>query len=416
MEVISESFSVEVYKFKPWLQKETAEVLHPLEEKGSKLVEKVKEKLADAREPCRKLDEEAEREIHKGHAVRKAKLTQRLSRYFLKEIDGIVFPDGMSYIELDKLNGNLQKMISSILRERDNWFGRISPMFIITRKRVDFALGRLTGTISDLNDFISSDYSIGKIIDDLHVENEETIRLLGELRKLEEEKKLGEEKIENLQQKMVEIEHKTASLKQNTDLADLSSTRLKVKQLRKAVKHNLRHLTKPLKKFANLKRGSQYALSSDETTKLEEYLTDPFLALATEKSSYPLLKSVLRKVEQALCDGKLRLKSSRLRKFEDAKEGILNKNKLDSLHQNCLHAFSLNQQLTTSEETKLVQKQLKQLQTKLMELKRKREAADTKLTRIKSKYNNTQETVKKKRKNIEKSASNLLDRDINLII
>jgi len=414
--VISKSFSIEVNKFKPWLQKETVGVLHPLKEKGGKLVEKVKVKLEDAREPCRKLEEEADREIQKGHAVRKAKLTQRLSRYFLKEIDGIVFPDGTSYRELDKLHSDLQEMISSILRERDTWFSRISPMFIITRKRVDFALGRLTGSISDLRDFISSDYSVGKIIGDLYVENEETISLLGELRKLEKEKRLGEEKVESFQKKMVEIEQRTSSIKQNRDLADLSTTRLKVNQLRKAVKHDLRHLAKPLKKFANLTRGPTYALSSDETMKLSQYLNDPFFALATEKPSYPILKSILRKVEHALGDGKLRLKSSRLRKFEDSIEVILNKNKLDSLHQSCLQAFSLNQQLTSSEETKLVQKQLKQIQTKLTELKRKKEAADTKLTRTQREYKNTLENVEKKKDYIERSASDLLDRDINLII
>lgn len=414
--MISKSFSIEVNKFKPWLQKETTEVLHPLKEKSEKLVEKVKEKLEDAREPCRKLEEEADRELQKGHAVRKAKLTQRLSRYFLKEIDGIVFPDGMSYIELDKLKSDLQTMVSSILRERETWFSRISPMFIITRKRIDFALGRLTGSISDLSDFISSHYSVGKIIGDLYVENEETMKLLGELRKLREEKRLGIEKVESLQKRMVEVEQRTSSLKQNTDLADLSTTRLKVYQLRKAVKHDLRHLAKPLKKFANLTRGPTYALSSDENLKLSQYLKDPFLALATEKPNYPILKSILRKVERALSDGKLRLKSTRLRKFEDAKERILNKNKLDSLHQSSLQAFSLNQQLTSSEETKLVQKQLKQMQTKLTELKTKKEAADIKLTRIQSEYKNTLENVEKKKNYIERSASDLLDRDINLII
>ena len=77
VERISTILSLQIKEFKPWLDKKTADVLLPLNKQGKELVDKVRERLGDARENCEKLAEEGIREIEKGKAVRKAKATEK---------------------------------------------------------------------------------------------------------------------------------------------------------------------------------------------------------------------------------------------------------------------------------------------------------------------------------------------------
>lgn len=377
--IISATVEIQIKEFKPWLERETANILQPLNKQGKKLLDKVKERLSDAREACWKLAEEANREIERGKAVRKTKVTEKLSRFFLKQIDKIAFPDNMSFSELDKLQKDLEKMFSSIARERNAWFPRISPSFIIARKRVDFAFSRLAGSISELGAFLSGDYSKAKVVEELFLETEEMIRLLDKLSKYEGRRVSVKEKIQFLQKKIEESGKSIESVRSSAELDDLAEMNRKIQQLRKQVKYDLRRLQKPFMKFANLTRGPRYALSSEEAEKLSQYLEDPFIALATEEPGYPMLKSILRKIERAMDDGKLKLKSSRLRKGREEINVILNKNKLDDLHQKCAHAFSSSQQLVSSKETQVLQRKSKQLQRRLEELRRRKKAAEARL-------------------------------------
>ena len=156
--VISED-QVLLSKFESWLRKEAAHDLRPLKEQGEKLVSKLEKRLEDFRASCGKLVEEAEKGIEKGKAVRKGKVTLKLSRYFLKQVDKTILPSQMSFTELNGFHTALEKMLSVVSRERNAWFHRISPSFILARRRVDLSLSRLSGPITELGEFLSSDYS-----------------------------------------------------------------------------------------------------------------------------------------------------------------------------------------------------------------------------------------------------------------
>ena len=318
---------MQIKVFKPWLEKETKNLLKPLNLQSEKLLTKAKERLKDVRETCVKLADEGNKEIERGKAVRKAKVTQKLSRYFLKKIDKVVFPEQMSFSELDKLHKDLEKTFSSIARERNAWFPRISPLFIIARKKVDFAFSRLAGSISELGTFLSYDYSKARVVEELFLETEEMARLLNELSKNEGRKTAIQEEKQRLQKEIEEGEQNIETTKSSAELDDLAETNQRIQQLKKQVRHNLRHLQKPLLKFANLARGPKHALTAEEAEKLDNYLKDPFIALATEKTGYQTLKSILKKVKRAMDDGELKLKSSRLRKGREEINAISNKNK-----------------------------------------------------------------------------------------
>ena len=412
--IISTTREIQIKEFKPWLEKETDNALQPLNEQGKKLADKMKERLDDTRENCEKLAEEGKKGIERGKAVRKAKVTEKLSRHFLKQIDKITFPEKMSYSELDTLHKELEKVFSSIARERNAWFPRISPSFIIARKRVDFAFSRLAGSISDLGSFLSSNYSKARVVEKLFLENDEVMRLLDELDKYKGRKTGIEEKVQALQKKIEENERNIKSITSSAELGDLAEMKQKIQQLRKQVKYDLRHFQKPFLKFANLTRGPGYALTSEEAEKLSQYLEDPFIALATEEPDYPTLKSILKKIKRAMDEGKLKLKSSRLRKSQEEINAILNKNTLDDLYQNCAHVFSLNQQMFSSEETQMAQRKVRQLQRSLEELQRRKEAAAVRLDALKEEHGQLLEKVEEQKGLLEKLVYEVLEERVNL--
>ncbi|UCE96335.1 MAG: hypothetical protein JSV51_01625, partial [Candidatus Bathyarchaeota archaeon] len=369
---------------------------------------------SDARETCEKLADEGNKELEKGKAVRKAKATLKLSGYFLKQLDKIVFPDGSSYAELDDLHKDLEKMFSGISRERNAWFPRISPLFIIARKRADFAFSRMAGSISELRNFLSDSYAKVKVVEALFVQSEEMSRLLEGLSEYEDRKARIEARMQSFQKELEKSKQNIESTKGSTELDDLAKTSESIQQLRKQVHHDLRMLRKPLLKFANLTRGPKYALTSEEVEKLAQYLEDPFIALATEKPDYPLLKSILRKIKRAMDEGNLKLKSSRLRKGRDQIDLILNENSLNSLYLRCKQTFSSSQQMISSEETQAAQRKLKQLQTKAKELQRRRGATTTRLNALEKKHEQLLERVRAQKKQIEEMTYELLNQHIQL--
>ncbi len=410
---ISITHEVPIREFKQWLEKETVDILRPLNEQGTKVVDKLRERLSDARETCEKLADESSKEIEKGGAIRKAKVTERLSRYFLKQFDKIIFPDKLSFAELDRLDRDLERTLSYITRERNMWFPRISPLFIIARKRVDFAFGRLAGSVSDLHSFLSSDYSKAHVVEKLFSEFDEIERLLFDLEGYEKRKMSTTERMYLLQKKVEETEQRIESTRNSAELGDLAEINVKNQQLRKQVKYAFRHLQKPFMKFANL-RDPEFALTSQEVEKLGQYLEDPYIAFATDELEYPTLRSILKKIDLAMERGKLKLKSSRLRKSRGEIDAILNKNALTSLHQECTRAFSLSQQLISSEETQVAQNKIKHLHKRLEELQRREKSIVVRLDAFEKEHLQLLQKVNEQKEKLEKLVHEVLEKRANI--
>jgi len=412
--MISITPEIQIKELRPWLEKETAHILKPLNEQGKKIIEKTRERLKDARDACEKLAEEAKKEIERGKATRKARATEKLSKHFLKQLDSIAFPDEISFSKLERLHKDLEKAFPSIVRERNFWFPRISPLFIISRRRVDFAFSRMTSPISELGNFLSTSYSKARVVEEAFSGNDVMIRLLdslGECKKLEASLK---EKTQLIQREIEEGEKNVESIRRSVELSELDEMNQRIQQLRRQVKHELRYLQKPFMKFVNLARSSDYSLPSEESGKLTQYLQDPFVAFATEESGYPKLRGILKRLGQAIDEGKLKLKSSRLRRSREEVDAILSTNRLDSLHEDCVHAFSSNRQLTLSKETQMAQGKSQQLQERLEELRKQKDAAEARLHEVEKEHRQLLEKINGQKGMIEKSAYEFIGRRVNL--
>jgi predicted nucleic acid-binding Zn-ribbon protein len=399
--VISGTVEVRISEFKPWLEKETARSLTPLNAQGEKLLDKIRERLSETRAACEKLAEEAKKEAERGKAVRKAKLTEKLTRHFLKQMDNVVFPNEVSFSGLEKFHSNLEKAFSSIARERSIWFPRISPLFILARRRIDLELTRLTGSITELRGFLSGGFARAKAIEELSTKTDDMIRSLNDVDVYQRQRTDVEEKARRLQEQIDSCTAELEAIKKSAELGDLSELTQRIQQLRKQVDHELRHLQKPFVKFMNL-RETGAALPSSELQKLHQYLEDPLAALATEEPGYPKLKGILTRVGRMMDEGKLKLKGSRLRRGLQEIDEITCKDHLSNLQKECSSAFYLYQQSRSSKETEAAQSKHEHLQRRLEELSIQKEAAEARLSRLQDERRQLLERADEQRRELEK--------------
>ena len=154
----------------------------------------------------------------------------------------------------------------------------------------------------------------------------------------------------------------------------------------------------------------------EATTKLDEYLENPFIALATEKKGYPLLKSILQKIGTALDNKKMKLKPSRMKKAKDQIARIINKAALSSLHKNCSEALNKKRQLSTSGAISETRDKRANLQESFKELHTKKRLLEAREDRFKKQEKEALKRVEKQKKAIENILSDLSSKTVQLVL
>ncbi|MDI6805983.1 MAG: hypothetical protein QMD20_04895, partial [Candidatus Bathyarchaeia archaeon] len=259
-------------------------------------------------------------------------------------------------------------------------------------------------SLKELNDFLTKEYVKTKSL-------EETFQLIDKLQALEEElAKLGEQKknVEAeralIEKEISEIQKRMDELKSKGGISQLSQLDLEIEALNVELKHNFQHLQKPFIKLQSLAlHGEGSGLTPEEINKLNQYLEKPLEALSAEEAGYPLLKQILQKLTNAMTGGKLKLKSDKMRKAEQAINNILNKNSLAGLHQKCINMMLQKKQLSTSAEVAETRSGLLKLQENLEKLEQKKRALESEESSLKQTINATLEKMRSHKNQIEKN-------------
>ena len=415
---MSETLEIPLKDAREWLEQETISIVEPLKAEGRRLLDEVKTKLDDVLETSDKLLDDAEKEIAKGSRkkYRRAKVMYKLARNISEMIDEITIPDEISRESLHTLCEELEKTLAKVGRERWKWFPVISPYFIIDRRRFDVALKRAMDSLQELRSFSSDKYAKAKTVENAFSIIDKLHQSLGELDEVEKRKKKTELRKEALEKKIAENQQKITAIQDQNEIVELVQMNEKVEELKKEVKHSLRHLQKPFLKFQSLVQSPSYSLFLDETKKLDQYLNNPFEALATEKEGYPMLKRILQKMDDAIAQGKLKLKKSRLRKAKDQTNNILHKNTLLSLHQNCKEALSKKQQLSTSGIITKSRNELAQLQKNLRDLQKRKELLNSRGAVLERKIKEALEKIEDQKKELEKIVLELTNKKVQVLL
>jgi hypothetical protein len=119
-------------------------------------------------------------------------------------------------------------------------------------------------------------------------------------------------------------------------------------------------------------------------------------------------------MDDAIDNGKLKLKSSRLRKAKDQIDSVLNKDSLAPLHQNCKEILSQRQQLLTSGIIAKSRGELTQLQEGLKGLLKRKELVDSRRAVLENEIRKTLEKIDEQKKELEKAILELTGKSVQI--
>jgi len=265
---MSGALEVPLKDLKKWLEQETVSVIKPLKDKGMNLLKDVRSKIDVIRETCEKLLEDSEREMRRGDSktYRPARAANKLARKALETIEKTVIPDEISHENLVMLQEDLEKMLVAIGRGRRVWFPQIKPYFIIDRRRFDAASRKMVDSLEKLRTFSSNEYVKVKDVEEAFSMIGRLLQSLKELDEVEGRKKRMERRGKILEKKIAEHQHKIALIRSRNELSELVRTNEKTEELKRKVKHDLRHLQKP---FFNFKAWPEAQTSISRLMKQE---------------------------------------------------------------------------------------------------------------------------------------------------
>ena len=346
----------------------------------------------------------------------RARALNKLARLFLDRLKKVNVPDQVSYDSLNKFAQETQKVFTVTEVDIRNWFPRISPFFIMDRRKFLTVHEKAKIALAALNDFLTEEYVKTKTL-------EETLQLVNELHTLErqlsgveaEKTSLKNERLP-IEKEIVELEQKTAELKSIGPIDQLNLVEAEVETLNNELKHALRHLQKPFIKMQALAlQGGGAGLTPDELNKLGQYLQKPFEALATEEAGCPLLKQILQKMAHLMNEGKLKLKSDKARKAEQTLSDILQRDSLASIHTRCVDAAARKRQLLTSAKLDETKRSLSLFQEQIEHLKARRASVEAHEAVKEHAHNEILNRISNYKKAIEKNVYSSLDKKVQIL-
>ena len=304
-------------QIKTWLESETNSILPPVQKQAQKLLNEMSQALQSLSETSKMLLDNSAKEIEKRNMriYNRARALNKLARLFIERTKKITIPEQVSYDSLNNLAQETQKVFNVIEIDIRNWFPRISPFFILDRRKFLTVYEKSKLALSTLNDFLTKDYVKTKTL-------EETFHLISELQTLEgqsldleSQKEARKKERLLLENEMAELEKKATEVKDKGTIDQLRLVEAEAENLNAELKHALRHLQKPFVKMQALAIGGGGAyLTPDELKSLGGYMEKPFEALTAEDAGYPVLKEILQKLTRLMDEDKLKLKSDKARK------------------------------------------------------------------------------------------------------
>jgi len=415
---MSEAIQFTSDNIRGWLQEETGSILTPVHEQAKKRRDDMRDAIQNITEVSKTLLENSAKEIEKRNmrVYNRARAMNKLARLFTERIRKVTVPEEVSYDNLNKFAQETQKVFMVTDIDIKNWFPRISPFFIMDRRKFLAVHEKAKESLEALNDFLSKEYVKTKTLEETFQLIDELHDLETELSEVEAEKKNIENERVPIEQKIAELERKIAELQGEGPVEQLFLVEAEIEKLNKELKHALRHMQKPFKKMRALAlyRGGA-GLTQDERSMLELYLEKPFKALTTEAAGYPVLKQILQKMVRLMDEGKLKLKSDKARKAEQDINGILKGGALAKIYKRCADVAARERELLNSPKMEEIKSNLSeyQEQTKLLKAKKARvEAHEAVKERA---YNEIVSKIDNHKKTIEKNVQSSLGQTIQIL-
>jgi len=402
-ETIQFSSSGEV---KRWLENQTSSILSPVHAQAKKLRDDMNMALQGVGDVSKMLLDNSTREIERRNmkVYNRARALNKLAHLFLDRLKKLNPPEEISYDTVSRYAQETQKILMVTEIDIKNWFPRISPFFIMDRRKFLTVYERAKQAHAILNDFVTKEYIKTKTL-------EEAFQLLNELQNVqkqlvtigEEKEKIKNERIP-VEKEIAELEQKIGELKNSGPIDKLNLVNAEIDTLSGELKHSLRHLQKPFIKMQALATsGGGGGITPDELSKVNQYLEKPLDAFTTEENGYPMLREILQKLESLMAEDKLKLKQDKARKAEQSLNEILRKDSLAKLQIRCVEMATTKEQLLASSKMDEIKRSLSVLQEQVDQLKARKTSIETHETVKENTYNEALEKISNLKRSIERN-------------
>ena len=319
------------------------------------------------------------REIEKRNmkVYNRARALNKLAHLFLDRLKKINSPEEISYDTMSRYAQETQKILMVTDIDIKNWFPRISPFFIMDRRKFLTMYERAKQAHETFNDFVTKEYIKTKTLEEAFQQLNELQNVQKQIVTIEEEK----EKIKNeripVEKEIAELEQKIDELKTKGPIDKLNLVNAEIDTLTNELKHSLRHLQKPFIKMQALATsGGGAGITPDELSKMNQYMEKPFDTLTTEENGYPLLKEILQNLERLMAEDKLKLKQEKARKAEQSINEILKRDSLAKLQIRCLEMATTKEQLLASSKMDEIKHNITVFQEQVDQLKARKASVE----------------------------------------
>jgi len=401
-----------------WLKEQTSSILTPVQAQAQKLRDAMRDAMQSLADISKMLLDNSAKEIEKRNmrTYNRARAMNKLARLFTERLKKVAAPEQVSYDNLNKFAQETQKVFIVTDIDIKNWFPRLSPFFIMDRRKFLTVHEKAKLELTALNDFLTKEYVKTKTL-------EETFQLINELHNLEkhlsdvetERKNIENERLP-LEKEIAELEQKTAELQRAGPIDQLFLVEAEMDTLNNELKHALRHLQKPFIKMQALAlQGGGAGLTPDERNMLDLYLEKPFKALATEEDGYPLLKQILQKLTRLMSEDKLKLKSDKARKAERDIAGILERESLANLRKRCAEVAARERQILNSAKMEEIKISLSEYQEQTKQLKARKASVEAHEAVKERAYNETLNRIDSYKRAIEKNVHSSLGIKVQIL-
>jgi len=390
---------------KPWLEDKTNSILLPVHTQAKKLKNDMKLAIQSMDDVSTVLLDNSDREIERRNmkVYNRARALNKLAHLFVDRLKKLVAPEEISYDSLSRYSQEIQKIFIVMDIDIKNWFPRISPFFIMDRRRFLTVYEKAKQTHTVLDDFITKEYVKTKTL-------EEAFNLLNELQDVQNQRgAIGEEKnqIKNerlpVEKEIADLEQKIEELKTKGPIGELNTVNAEICNLTNELRNTLRHMQKPFIKMQALATsGGGGGITPDELKRINLYLENPFDALITEPNGYPELREILEKLQRMLAEDKLKLKEDKARKAEQLINELLKNDSLVQLQARSMNLSKTRDLLLASPSMDETRRNLAVCQQQLEQLKARKTSIETHEAVKDNAYNNALDKIGSLKRTIEK--------------
>ena len=153
---------------KRWLENQTSSILTPVHAQAKKLRDDMNIAIQAVAEVSKLLFDISTKEIEKRNmkVYNRARALNKLARLFLDRLKKLNPPEQISYDTLNRYAQETQKVFMVTDIDIKNWFPRISPFFIMDRRKFFTIYEKAKQAYNVLNDFVTKEYVKTKTLEE----------------------------------------------------------------------------------------------------------------------------------------------------------------------------------------------------------------------------------------------------------